>query len=167
MKSVCKIFIVLAFAFNSTGLFAQFSAAGGVSFGTAVEKLGLFARGAYDITDEIRGNATVNFFFGESVEGIASTNVWTINLDGHYKLIDEDEFGVYALAGLNLATVRVKFEDPTGIFGNFSESSTEVGLNVGGGAELPLDTVIPFAEVKYVISNLDQLVIMAGVRFPF
>jgi len=132
-----------------------------------VEKLGLFARGAYDITDEIRGNATVNFFFGESVEGIASTNVWTINLDGHYKLIDEDEFGVYALAGLNLATVRVKFEDPTGIFGNFSESSTEVGLNVGGGAELPLDTVIPFAEVKYVISNLDQLVIMAGVRFPF
>lgn len=169
MNCIKNCLLALAFTFLSTGAFAQFSVAGGLSFGTQIENIGIFARGAYDFTDVIRGNATINFFLGESAgEGgfSASTNLWTVNFDGHYLLVEEDAINVYALAGLNLSTIRVKFDDPTGIIGNFSESTTEIGFNAGGGIEFPLETLIPFAEVKYVISDFDQLVIMAGVRFP-
>lgn len=169
MKFVKKLVLVTIFGLSATGAFAQFSVAGGLSFGTEIENLGLFARGAYDITDQIRGNATLNFFFGESAgeSGIAEvkTSLWTINLDGHYLFL-EDNVNVYGLAGINLSNVRVKFEDGTGIIGDFTETNTEFGLNVGGGVEFPLETIRPFAEVKYVISDFDQLVIMAGVRYP-
>jgi len=169
MNRIKNCLLALAFTLLSTGAFAQFSVAGGVSFGTEIENIGIFARGAYDFTDVIRGNATINFFLGESAgEGgfSASTNLWTVNFDGHYLLVEEDAINIYALAGLNLSTIRVKFDDPTGIIGDFSESTTEIGFNVGGGVEFPLDSFSPFAEVKYVLSDFDQLVIMAGARFP-
>lgn len=166
MKAIGKLLFFLALLISSHSLSAQLSVGGGLSFGTGIENIGLFARGGYDITDEIRGNATVNFFFGENVEGIVKTSLWTINLDGHYVLVDEDNLAIYGLAGLNIGISRVKFDDPTGIIGSFSDSETNIGLNAGGGVELPLDAINPFAEVKYVIGGFDQLVIVAGVRYP-
>ncbi|NRB63160.1 MAG: outer membrane beta-barrel protein [Saprospiraceae bacterium] len=170
MKHVKTIITTAVFALLCTTTFAQISISGGLSYGLEIEKLGIFARGSYDITDQLRGNATLNFFLGESagVEGLAAikTSLWAINLDGHYFLLDQDNFSVYALAGLNIASVRVKFEDNTGFIGNFNSSTTDLGINIGAGIELPLEKVFPFAELKYVVGGYDQLTIMLGARYP-
>lgn len=46
-----------------------------------------------------------------------------------------------------------------------SASDSKFGLNVGAGYTIALEgPIIPFGEVKYIISKFDQLVLSAGIR---
>ena len=84
---------------------------------------------------------------------------WELNGDVHYYFQGGDT-GVYGIGGINIAHWSVDIP----IFG-ISVSDTDFGLNVGAGYNLGLEgPIIPFGEVKYVISNFDQLVLSAGIR---
>lgn len=65
---------------------------------------------------------------------------------------------MYGLAGLNITTVSPAFTD---------DSETEAGINVGIGTEYYLDFLSIYGELKYVLSDFDQLVLGAGARIPF
>jgi len=74
------------------------------------------------------------------------------------------EMHLYALAGINFAIVSVPFFNPfTGQ--RVSNSATEAGLNLGAGFNYKAsEKLMPFAELKYNISDFDQLILFAGIR---
>ncbi|MDX1628036.1 MAG: hypothetical protein R3345_05020, partial [Fulvivirga sp.] len=66
----------------------------------------------------------------------------------------------YALGGLNLATIG--FDNP---FGD-DDSNTELGLNLGIGTNFNINSsVMPFAQLRFVIGDADQAVLSFGVKF--
>ncbi|MGM0589819.1 MAG: outer membrane beta-barrel protein [Bacteroidota bacterium] len=149
------IVLGLMASMNSTS-FAQndsdFQIGGGLIYGTEVEALGIQAGAKYGFTNEISATADFAIYFPDDYDW------WTINVNGHYHFINEDRMKVYGLAGLNYATIEV------GFLGT-STSDSEVGLNIGGGAEFALGFVDLYTEAKYILGDADQLAISAGLRF--
>ncbi|PWN07024.1 hypothetical protein [Rhodohalobacter mucosus] len=73
---------------------------------------------------------------------------------------------VYGLAGINITGINVEFD--TGGFGSASSSDSEIGLNIGGGAEFDVDFATLFGEAKFggIGHDANQFVVGAGLRFP-
>jgi len=69
---------------------------------------------------------------------------------------------VYGIGGINFSFIEIEGK------GAFSSSAddTEVGLNLGNGAEFDVSFGKVYGELKYIISDFDQLVLDAGVRIP-
>lgn len=132
----------------------------GLVYGTEIEEVGLQLNGYYGLDQVLLGlrvGADFSYYF---VEDPAS--FWTLDLNGQYRFIEPGPFGAYAIAGLEIARASVEG------FG-VEVSNTEVGLNLGIGAEY---AVVPnvelFAEVEYVIiSETDQAVFTIGGRYLF
>ncbi|MGK7388806.1 MAG: outer membrane protein [Candidatus Cyclobacteriaceae bacterium M2_1C_046] len=141
--------------FSNTNALAQndFTVGGGLAYGAEVEAIGIQAGATYAFTEEISGAADVIIFFPDGYDW------WELNINGHYRFFSEDNIALYGLAGLNYATLSVDL----GQFGSASDS--ELGLNIGGGAEFGLDFAKLYTEIKYVIGNADQLTLSAGLRF--
>lgn len=163
MKMLKTTLIVLASLFVSSSAMAQLSVGGGLGFGTDVEELSAFLRGEYQFAEQWRGAATLNFFFLEDIPGI-DVGWTTFNLDAHYILSDNGSFQLYGIGGLNIAFIKVGID--LGAFGSVNETTTEIGLNLGGGARLLVsERFAPFAELKYIIGNGSQLVIFLGAVY--
>ncbi|SHF49871.1 hypothetical protein SAMN05443144_109102 [Fodinibius roseus] len=146
----------LALAFNTTS-YAQESSdvkiGGGIAYGTEAEAIGVQIGAKYAFTPEISGAADFTYFFPDVIDW------WEINANGHYHFYAEEGTRVYGLAGLNYATLSYDM----GSLGSASDS--EVGLNIGGGAEFAMDFADIYTELKYVLGSTDQLGISAGLRF--
>lgn len=159
MKRSIKLTILilglfLSFNTNALAQSETFKAGGGIAYGSEVEAIGIQVGGVYGFTDNISGAADFIVFFPDNYDW------WELNLNGQYNFMSEDGTRVYGLAGLNYATLSINL----GQFG--SSSSSELGLNLGGGAEFDLDFANLYGELKYVLGDADQLGISAGLRFP-
>lgn len=126
---------------------------GGPIYGTEAEAIGIQAGAKYDFTEVISGSASFGIFFPQNYDW------WELNADGHYHFLKETDLNVYGLAGLNYTTFSIDF-GPAG-----SVSNSEVGLNIGGGAEFGINFADFYTELKYVLGNADQLALSAGLRF--
>lgn len=145
--------------FSNSNALAQsdFKVGGGLAYGTEIEAIGIQAGAVYGFNEMIRGAGDFVIFFPDSPTGV-DNSFWTINANVHYLLIAEETSFVYALGGLNYAN-----QETTG--GGVEVSDSEVGLNLGAGAEFGIDFGSIYLEGKYVISDFDQLVLSGGVRF--
>lgn len=157
MKKIltCTVLTLGIVFFSNSNLYAQqeFKGGAGLAFGSEVETIGITVGGVYGLTEDINGAADFIIFFPDNYDW------WEFNVNVHYPFHAEDETLVYALGGLNIVTVD---------YGDFEGSSnTELGLNIGLGTEHALDFGNLFGEVRYVFGDLDQLVLSAGLRFPF
>jgi opacity protein-like surface antigen len=72
--------------------------------------------------------------------------------------LEEETTTVYGLAGLNYATQKVTVL-------NTDVSNSELGFNLGGGAEFGVGFGSIYLEAKYALSTFDQLAVSGGVRF--
>ncbi|MCW9708250.1 hypothetical protein [Fodinibius salsisoli] len=150
----------LLFIFNTSShaqASSDFKVGGGIIYGSEVEAIGIQAGAKYGFTEEISGAADFAIFFPENYDW------WELNANGHYHFLQEDNISVYGLAGLNYATMS--FSADLGEFGTASASNSEIGLNLGGGAEFGLDFANLYTELKYILGNADQLALSAGLRF--
>lgn len=152
--SIACLVLGLMLVANSNAAAQDFSVGGGLAYGTEVEAIGIQGGATYAFTEEIRGAADVIIFFPDNYDW------WELNVNGHYLFYAEEGISVYALAGLNYATLSIDL----GQFGSASDS--ELGLNLGGGAEFGVDFANVYVEVKYVLGNADQLGLSGGLRFP-
>ncbi len=137
---------------------------GQLGYGTEIESLGIGARFDYAITDQILLAPDLMYFFGKS-EGGVDFNWFDINLNGNYLFeVSNPDIIPYVLAGINIAIFSVDF----GVNNFFTGrgSSTNIGLNLGGGVDFVVSTFFVFGELRYVLSSNDQLVIAGGVKFP-
>lgn len=154
LLTFCCLILGLLFFSNSNALAqSDFKVGGGLAYGSEVEAIGIQAGGVYAFTEQISGEADVIIFFPDNYDW------WELNVNAHYNFFAEDNINVYGLAGLNYSTISINL----GQFG--SASNSEVGLNLGGGAEFGLDFANLYTELKYVLGNADQLALSAGLRF--
>jgi len=155
-EKLTKYFFVALFLLITNTAYAQFSVGGGLVYGTEIENIGLNIRAGYQVTEAINANAGFSFFFAG--DGVSFN---TINLDGHYAFLNEEKIAAYGLAGLNIAITSFSI-------GFGSTSATEIGLNLGAGAKYQVSEQLDaFFELKYVISEFDQLVPELGAIYKF
>ena len=149
------LFCVSAFAQQGT-----FAVGAQAVYGSEIKNVGFGVKAQYSFTDPLRAEASFNYFLKK--DGVS---MWEINANAHY-LFDLGGVSIYPLAGLNYSRVKVTVDIP-GV-GSVSGSDGKFGANLGGGVEFPLsETIALGAEVKYVLSDYDQLVAGVGVTFKF
>jgi hypothetical protein len=71
----------------------------------------------------------------------------------------------FALAGINIARLSVP-EVSVGGFGTVGGSTTEVGLNIGGGVGFRAASLNPFVGAKFELEGGEGFVLFGGVGFP-
>jgi outer membrane immunogenic protein len=165
MKKI--LFILSLTLITATVSFAQHKRVGALlGYGTQIENFGIGAIGDFSIGDtKFSASPSFIYYFTEK-NTIVKTNVWEINANVNYEFFNNDMVFVYGLAGLNYTHVTAKTDIP--MFGSAKASDGNVGLNIGGGVNFAVsDSLVPFAELKYAISEFDQLLIAAGVKFSF
>ena len=153
------IAIITLFSLFSFLLKAQdFSLGGGLGYGTQINNVGLNFRGDVKFDHQWSITPHFNYFFNKT-EGVV-TNKWNaLNIDGHYFFELDQLWTFYPLFGINFSTVSEKVNDIT-----FSNSN--VGINLGIGLEYNFDRRLSgFGEIKYVLSEADQLVISLGLLY--
>ena len=132
--------------------------------GTEIERWGIGANAEFFLNEKMAIQPNLLFYFPETV-GDYKFSYWELNGDFHYYFLAEDVVSLYGKAGLNFMTFKVKYDGPSTGF-DVSGSDSEVGVNLGIGANFNVGGVLPFAELKYVLGEADQAVISLGVKFP-
>lgn len=165
-----KLNCVIAIAFCSVFIWSvsaeaqDISVGGGVGYGSKSENVNFQVNMYYRLPDmPIRVGAEAAYSVPEKN---AESRVDQIegNINGHYMVVEEEQFSLYGLTGLNILHNRFKYEPDGGP--SISESDTNLGLNIGTGAELDIGFGRTFGEAKYILGRDDvsQLVLGAGVR---
>ena len=131
-------------------------------FGSETNNIGLGVKGQYYFTDQLRGEASVDYFFKNK-----GVSMWDINANVHYLIDVADKFKVYPLAGLGYTNWSYKYEFPG--LPVVEGSDGRLAVNLGGGAEYELTKDLSVnAELKYqIINNYNQLVLGVGVAYKF
>ncbi|MEX2603026.1 MAG: outer membrane beta-barrel protein [Gracilimonas sp.] len=181
-KLTILIFASLFMLLSTNYAHAQIDVGGGLIFGSGVfenttvdNDFGLRVEGRYSLNDHIdlpndfSVGADLAYFFPKE-ENDVKVSLFGVNLNAFYTLFSNDELNAYAIGGFNIAVVTVNVPEQTfngQTFGG-KDSETELGLNLGAGAEYGLDFGNLFGELKFggLGGDADQLVISAGVRVP-
>lgn len=156
MKQVWRTSIlILAFASFHGIASAQTSLGFGLCYGSDIKKPGIDARLLHWFSPLIRGALNFEYFFTES-----GHTFWTLDANAHYAFYERRREGqrLYGLAGLQYAHESIDI-------GYGTASNSEIGLNLGFGGETRVDFGSVFGELKFVLGNYDQLVLVAGLRF--
>lgn len=131
-------------------------------FGSETNGIGLGVKGQYYFTDQLRGEASVDYFFKNK-----GVSMWDINANVHYLFDVADKFKVYPLAGLGYTNWSYKLEYDNVTLAKGTDG--RLAVNLGGGAEYALtDNVSVNAEAKWqIVNNYNQLVLGVGVAYKF
>ena len=131
-------------------------------FGSETNNIGLGVKGQYYFTDQLRGEASVDYFFKNK-----GVSMWDINANVHYLFDVANKVKVYPLAGLGYTNWSYKQEYAGAPVVEGSDG--RLAVNLGGGAEYELTKNLNVnAEAKYqIISNYNQLVLGVGVAYEF
>ncbi len=126
----------------------------GYHFDFEEDNVGLVLEGAYSFLDDVRVSAGIMYYF---VDHDDFTFV-DINVNVHYLFLNEVDYRVYALAGLNNARLS-----------NDGWSDDELAFNLGLGGEYSLDPVILFVEFKLATGDIhdNNFLLHAGLRYKF
>lgn len=154
------------FSFLSTNAQESTRIGGYLGYGSEIKTIGLGINAAFPIMENLTLAPSFTYFLPKDESSIVKTTFFELNANANYYFLQDDSFSIYGLAGLNYTNVKVKVEDFGLGFGDASVSEGKIGLNIGGGVNFNLDkNWTPFTELKYVVSNFDQLVLVAGIKF--
>lgn len=136
---------------------------GFLAYGTEIENLGIGVNAEFPIINNLTISPSIIYYFPKNESGV-KTNWFELNANANYYFVNQATMSVYALGGLNYSSVKVSFKETW--LGNYSSSDGRFGLNLGGGINFKVGgSIIPFAELKYVIIDGGQLVAGAGAKF--
>jgi outer membrane protein X len=161
MKKFIVLFSMMFFIIGSAFAQKGIQAAGvHLSYGTEIESFGIGIKYQYNITDNIRLEPSMNYFFENN--GI---DQFDINANAHYLFPMASNVRIYPLAGLTFA----RWSFPQLIGGKFSNDATRLGINFGGGAEMDItDKLMLNFELKYqFVNDFDQAIFNLGIAYMF
>lgn len=167
MKKLTMVTVLLfcgALLATETTKAQDITAGGGVGYGSKSENLNFQVNMFYQLPElPVRVGAEVGYSVPENSSASRVDQIEG-NINGHLMAVDEEMFSLYGLTGLNILHSRFKYE-PDGA-PSVTDSDTNLGLNVGAGAELDIGFGRTYGEAKYIIGRDDvsQLILGAGVR---
>ncbi|MBR5029581.1 MAG: porin family protein [Muribaculaceae bacterium] len=128
---------------------------GNLLYGSEINSIGIGAKFQYGILENLRGEASFNYYFQNK-----GFRMWDLNANAHYLFDIAPKFRAYPLAGLTV--VNKSYSD-------VDDSVTRFGLNLGGGCEYDVaPNVVLNAEFKYsIVSTIDQAVFGIGAVYKF
>ena len=153
MKKFIVLFSMMFFIMGSAFAQKGIQTAGvHLSYGTEIESFGIGVKYQYNITNNIRLEPSMNYFFEKN--GI---DMFDINANAHYLFPMANNVRVYPLAGLTFARW------------DLGKVTTRLGVNIGVGDEMDItDDLILNLELKYqTVSDLDQAIFNVGVAYIF
>jgi len=179
MKSIIITLILLSI---TTAANAQLKAGGKLSYGSEMESLGIGAKAIYKLNENFSLSGELNYFFGITTttanifmgQNFSSsevvTGLVTLNTDLHYNIYisNSNNLRFYGLGGLNFSFYGSEVTAQNSITGSTSADNNEtfIGLNLGIGGGFSLtDKLDLISELKYIISDLNQIVFSAGVVY--
>jgi opacity protein-like surface antigen len=89
-----------------------------------------------------------------------------IDVNGHYVFNSLDKFEFYGLLGIDVMLTRIKFVDiyPGAPTIKSIDKDNAIGLNIGGGTYMKISEKFDlYAEIKYLLSKYDQIMLNVGV----
>ncbi len=111
----------------------------------------------------VDGNAAFTFFF-------ADNTIWTLDLNAVYPFPVSGPVSPYAGVGVGI----VGFEQVTGFSAGpggtattQTETTTDAGLNIVGGAKFNAGALTPFAELNLGVGDISRFGITGGLLFGF
>jgi hypothetical protein len=159
------LFILSLFFLSQSGALAQVSEPNGQAklglgllYGDEPEAAGLQITATYHINQHVDFAPDISIFFPKGNHTIYE-DYWAINFNGHYIFSQAADYQVYALGGLNITTAKYEIHYP-------DNHDTRLGINLGLGGEYHLQYFSLYGEIKYIVSNLNQVVLGVGVRVP-
>ena len=156
MKKLIVLFSMMFFIMGSAFAQKGIQAAGvHLSYGTEIESFGIGVKYQYNITDNIRLEPSMNYFFENN-----GVDMFDLNANAHYLFPMANNIRVYPVAGLTFSS----WDAGKGI-----DNVTRLGVNLGGGAEFDIaDNLMLNFELKYqFVSDLDQAVFNVGIAYMF
>lgn len=156
MKKLVVLFSMMFFIMGSAFAQKGIQAAGvHLSYGTEIESFGIGVKYQYNITDNIRLEPSMNYFFENN-----GVDMFDLNANAHYLFPMASNIRVYPLAGLTFSS----WDAGKGI-----DNVTRLGVNLGGGAEFDIaDNLMLNFELKYqFVSDLDQAIFNFGIAYMF
>jgi outer membrane protein X len=127
-----------------------------LNYGTGIKSSGIGVKYQYNLTDNVRLEPSMNYFFEN--EGM---DQFDLNANVHYLFPMASYVRAYPLAGLTFARW-----DTAAFKGN---DVTRLGINAGGGIEFDIaDKLMLNFELKYqFVSDFDQTIFNVGVSYIF
>jgi outer membrane protein with beta-barrel domain len=127
---------------------------------------GIGGRGVFGLSSlfpgvPLDGIVSFDYYFPSGAPAGGSLHFWEINgnLAYRFRVPGRSSFRPYGGGGLNIAHSSAS---AAGV----SASSTDVDLNILAGTTFRVKgTVTPFAEIRGVVGNANQVVFTGGVRF--
>ncbi len=165
MNTIKKIALIVTLIASISTINAQLSVGVGAAYNEGIDAPGLLVKGEFEIMEGIVISPSVSFFSGSTISGYKN-NLFALDVNGQYIIeIMTDELKVYPLAGLNYSSYKHGFRQSND-FVLTGNTGNALGLNVGGGGRWYFsDQMSVFAELKYTVSNLSQVVLGAGILF--
>ena len=156
MKKLIVLFSMMFFIITYSSAQKGIQSAGiHLSYGTEIETVGIGMKYQYNLTNHIRFEPSMNYFFENN-----GVDMFDLNANAHYLFPMASNIRVYPLAGLTFARWD---------FGKAFDDVTRLGVNAGGGAEFDLtDQLMLNFELKYqFVSDFDQAIFNVGLAYIF
>jgi len=138
---------------------------GFLGYGSEVQQGGLGIMGEFIMSEKMAIAPNLLFYFPEN-GNTSKYSAWEINGNFHYYFLKEDVVSLYGLAGLNIITEKIKWDDHP-VMGDRTDTDTGIGINLGAGCNFDIDEkIIPFTELRFTAGEVSQVVLSLGVKFP-
>jgi len=123
-----------------------------LNYGTEIESFGIGAKLQQNITDEIRLEPSMNYFFANK-----GVDMLDVNFNAHYLFPMASNIRLYPLAGLTFERWDI------------GKIKNRLGVNMGAGAEFDIaDQWMMSFELKYkLVKDFDQSVFNIGIAYMF
>ena len=160
MKKLIVIFSMMFFIMGNAFAQKGIQTAGvNLAYGTEISSIGIGVKYQYNITDNIRLEPSMNYFFEN--DGV---DMFDFNANAHYLFPMSSNVRLYPLAGLTLA----RWKSDIGA-GEAEISKSKFGVNLGGGAEFDIsDEFMMNFELRYqLVSDFDQTIFSLGIAYMF
>lgn len=118
----------------------------------------------YGVNNNIDATASIGYIsWGSEADGASFSNVPILVGARYY--FQRSQFTPYGVAELGINSLSFTYESD--FFGDYSVTSTEFGLNFGGGFLYNLGNMDLDVNAKInIISDANHLTLFAGLRFP-
>ena len=160
MKKLIVIFSMMFFIMGNAFAQKGIQAAGvSLNYGTEISSIGLGVKYQYNITNDIRLEPSITYFFENK-----GVDMFDMNVNAHYLLPLASNIRLYPLAGLTYVKRREDLENSKDKI-----MRNRFGLNLGGGAEFDItDELMMNFELKYqCVRNFGQAVFSIGLAYMF